>query len=260
MTGDPHADREPAGPPKSVLARGLTLLDAFGADEELRLADLAARTGLPKPTTHRLLAELVAWGGVERTGTGYRLGTTLFRLGQRVTRHQRLRTAAMPYLEDLYESTRENVHLAVPDGVDTLFIEKLAGRASTPILSGVGGTLPGYCTATGKLFLALDGDRMRSLLSGASGGLQRFTARTIVSPRRLYEDLSETAGRGYGINLGEAEDGVVAVAAPVRDATGEVIAAISVTGYVRRLDLRRLTPVVRTAARGLTAQLGVRAR
>lgn len=258
MTGDSHADREPAAPPKSVLARGLTLLDAFGADEELRLADLAARTGLPKPTTHRLLAELVAWGGVERTGTGYRLGTTLFRLGQRVTKHQRLRTAAMPYLEDLYESTRENVHLAVPDGVDTLFIEKLAGRASTPILSGVGGSLPGYCTATGKLFLALDGARMRALLSGASGGLRRFTVRTIVSPRRLYEDLSETADRGYGINLGESEDGVVAVAAPVRDATGEVIAAISVTGYVRRLDLRRLTPIVRTAARGLTARLDAR--
>ena len=107
------------------------------------------------------------------------------------------------------------------------------------------------------MFLALGGpDRLHALLSGATGGLRRYTARTLVNPRRLHRDLTETAGRGYGINLGEAEDGVVAVAAPVCDGSGgEVIAAISVTGYVRRLDLRRLTPAVRTAARDLTTRL-----
>jgi DNA-binding IclR family transcriptional regulator len=77
---------------------------------------LAERTGLPKPTAHRLLAELVAWGGLERTGRGYRLGMSLFVLGQRVPRHRELREAALPYLEDLYETTHENVHLAVPSG------------------------------------------------------------------------------------------------------------------------------------------------
>jgi DNA-binding IclR family transcriptional regulator len=103
-------------PPKSVLARGLLLLDAFGAaDAELTLAQLSARTGLPKPTAHRLAAELVTWGGLERTERGYRLGMALFVLGQRVPGQRGLREAALPYLEDLYEATHENVHLTVFD-------------------------------------------------------------------------------------------------------------------------------------------------
>ncbi len=84
-------------PPRSVLARGLSLLDAFGsADTELTLTELAARTGLPKPTAHRLLGELVRWGGVERTANGYRLSMRLFVLGQRAPRPRGLREAALP--------------------------------------------------------------------------------------------------------------------------------------------------------------------
>jgi DNA-binding IclR family transcriptional regulator len=251
----PQQDR-PAGDaaPKSVLARGLRLLDAFGPDDvELTLTELADRAGLPKPTAHRLLGQLVAWGGLERTGHGYRLGLNLFVLGQRVPRPRRLREAALPYLEDLYEATHENVHLAVPADLHTLFLEKLSGRRSMPIGSRVGGRMPAYCTATGKVFLAFGPpERLRHVVDA---GVVRHTPRTIVMPGLLRQEMARTLERGYGINREEAEVGVSAVAAPVFDHRRQVIAAVSITGYANRLDLERLAPAVRTAALSLSREL-----
>jgi DNA-binding IclR family transcriptional regulator len=240
--------------PKSVLARGLRLLDAFGeSDVDLTLTELAERTGLAKPTAYRLLAELVTWGGLERTGQGYRLGMSLFVLGQRVPRHRELREAALPYLEDLYEATHENIHLAVPVGNDTLFLERVSGRRSTPILSRVGGRLPAYCTATGKVFLAYGSpERLRQVVEA---GLTRYTPRTIIMPGLLRQELARALERGYGVNREEAEIGVSAVAAPVFDHRRSVIAAISITGWAKHLDLERLAPAVRTAALGLSREL-----
>lgn len=243
-----------APPPKSVLARGLLLLGAFDAtDVELTLAQLSARTGLPKPTAHRLVAELVAWGGLERTEHGYRLGMKLFVLGQRVPRQRSLREAALPYLEDLYEATHENVHLTVFDSTDTLFLEKVTGRRSMPIVSRVGGRLPAHCTASGKVFLALGPSTyLRQVIDA---GLSRLTPRTIILPGLLRQNLDRTIERGYGINREESETGVVAVAAPVHDRNRRVIAALSIAGSAHRLDLERLAPAVRTAALALSREL-----
>lgn len=246
-------------PPKSVLARGLLLLDAYGAtDSDLTLAQLSARTGLPKPTAHRLIAEMVAWGGLERTEHGYRLGMKLFVLGQRVPRQRGLREAALPYLEDLYEATHENVHLTVFDLPDTLFLEKVTGRRSMPIVSRVGGRLPAHCTASGKVFLALGPPSY--LRQVVDAGLTRLTPKTITMPGMLRQDLDRTLERGYGINREESEPGVVAVAAPVRDHTRRVIAAVSIAGRAHRLDLERLAPAVKTAAFSLSREMAAATR
>jgi DNA-binding IclR family transcriptional regulator len=246
-------------PPKSVLARGLLLLGAFGpADVELTLAQLSTRTGLPKPTAHRLVAELVSWGGLERCPGGYRLGMTLFVLGQRVPRQRNLREAALPYLEDLYEATHENIHLTVFDSTDTLFLEKVTGRRSMPIVSRVGGRLPAHCTASGKVFLALGPPSY--LRQVVDAGLTRLTPRTIIMPGLLRQDLCRTLERGYGINREESETGVVAVAAPVHDHRRRVIAAVSIAGSAHRLDLERLAPAVRTAALALSREMAANPR
>nr|WP_028924886.1 IclR family transcriptional regulator [Pseudonocardia acaciae] len=242
-------------PPKSVLARGLRLLDAFGpADTELSLAELSARTGLPKPTAYRLLRQLLAWGGVEQTpGGGYRLGLRLFTLGQQVPRQRELRRRALPYLEDLYEATHENVHLAVYHGTDTLFLEKLTGHRSTPIVSRPGSRLPGHCTATGKVFLALGPpERLHRTLDG---GLSRLTPRTIVLAGMLRRELDRTRDRGYAVNVEESEIGVVAVAAPVLDGASRVIASISVTGGTHQIAVERLAPTICVAAKALSREL-----
>lgn len=244
-------------PPKSVMARGLSLLDAFTTtDAELTLAELSARTGLPKPTAHRLIAELLTWGGLERTERGYRLGMALFVLGQRVPRQRGLREAALPYLEDLYEATHENVHLTVYDATDTLFLEKVTGRRSMPIVSRVGGRMPAHCTASGKVFLALGPPSY--LRQVVDAGLTRMTPRTITMPGLLRQDLDRILERGYGINREESESGVAAVAAPVRDHSKRVIAAVSIAGWVHRLDLERLAPAVKTAASALSREMAAR--
>lgn len=248
-------------PVKSVLGRALGLLAVFEAADatdttgtrSISLAELAARSGLPKPTAHRMLGELAAWGAVERTADGYRLGLRMFLLGQRAPRQRELRRAALPFLEELYEGTHENVHLAVPDAGDTLFLAKVSGRDSTPIESGEGLRMPAYCTATGKVFLAdRPADQLATVLRGP---LRRRTARTIVMPGMLLRDLSRTRRLGYGVNLCEAEDRVVAVAAPIRAADGSVLAALSVTGSARRIDPGRLAPAVMRAAGALTKTL-----
>lgn len=247
-------DTESSEPPKSVLARGLLLLDSFGAGEtELSLAELSARSGLPKPTVYRLVGELVRWGGLERSDRGYRLSIKLFDLGQRVPRTRDLRDAALPYLEDLYEATHENIHLAVADERYTLFLEKVSGHRSTPIMSGVGGRMPIHCTATGKVFLAYGvPDYFKRV---ATAGLRRHTPRTIVMPGLLRRDLARTLERGYGVNHEESEIGVAAVAAPVFDHWRRTIAAISITGNTNRVDTDRLAPAVRTAALALSREL-----
>ncbi len=246
-----------AAPPKSVLARGLLVLDAFGAaDTDLTLAQLSARTGLPKATAHRMVAELVAGGWLERTEGGYRLGMKIFVLGQRAPKQRGLREAALPYLEDLYEVTHENVHLTVFDPPDTLFLEKVTGRRSMPIVSRVGGRLPAHCTASGKVFLALGPPSY--LRNVVDGGLARLTPRTITMPGLLRQDLDRTLERGYGLNREESEPGVVAVAAPVHDHQRRVIAAVSIAGRAHRLDLERLAPAVTTAALSLSREMAAR--
>ena len=138
---------DPDGPaPQSVVGRVLALLTAFRpGDAELTLAELHRRTGIAKPTAHRLLAELSGWDMVERTPTGIRLGMRLFELGQLVPGQRGLLDAAAPFLADLFEATLETVHLAVPDGVEVVYVQKLDGRRGPRVPSRVGGAC--RCTA-----------------------------------------------------------------------------------------------------------------
>ena len=177
----------PTAPPKSVLGRALTLLTAFRpGDAELTLAELARRTGLPKPTAHRMLAELAQWNVVERTPGGIRLGMRLFELGQLAPLQRGLREAATPFLSDLFEATHETVHLAVPDGLDVVYVQKLAGRNGPRIPSRIGGRMPAYCTGVGKALLAFaPPERLAAVVAGGLG-----------TPHTAHRRRPGAAGRG----------------------------------------------------------------
>ena len=141
---------------RSVISKVVALLDAFTpASPELSLNELAALTGLPVSTTYRLASELVAWGGLERVeGGGYRIGLRLWEIGSLAPRGETLREVALPFMHDLYEATHENVHLAVLDGTEALYVEKLSGRRAMPVRTRRGGRLPLHATAVGKVLLA----------------------------------------------------------------------------------------------------------
>jgi DNA-binding IclR family transcriptional regulator len=241
-------------PPRSVLGRALRILAAFGPrDTELRLTELADRTGLPKPTVHRLVAELVSWGALERGEDGLRLGFRLSLLGERVPRHHTLRELALPFMEDLYEATHESIHLGVLDGLEVLYIAKVTGERASAFEARIDERLPSHCTAVGKVLLAFgQAEVVRAVLAA---GLQRRTPSTIGTPDALLRELKATLDRGYGIGNQEAIRGIASVAAPVNGPDGTVVAGLSITGEVSRLDPDRFAPAVRTAALSLSREL-----
>jgi DNA-binding IclR family transcriptional regulator len=243
-----------SAPVNSVLGRTMALLTAFRpGEEELTLAELARRAGIPKPTAHRLLAELATWNVVERTAGGHRLGMRLFELGQLAPLQRGLREAAAPFLADLFEATHETVHLAVPDGVDVVYVQKLPGRRGPRIDSRVGGRMPAYCTGVGKALLAFGPpERLAEVLAA---GLARRTPRTVIAPGLLRQELARVRALGVAEEHEESTVGIACAAAPVLDARGQAVAAISITGWANRMDTARLAPAVRTAALGLSRVL-----
>lgn len=244
-------------PPDSVLAKVRLILEAFPPDAEcLSLSQLTRRTGLSKATVHRLSQELVSWGALERAGVGYRLGMRLFELGQNVPRQRVLREIALPFLEDLAHTTQETVHCAVRDGTDVLYIEKLGGHRSVARPSRTGGRMPLHCTATGKVLLAhAPGQVVEETLRHP---LRRLTARTVVAPGLLREELARIRASGYAIESEEIRVGYLAVAAPVRGANGRVAAAVSVAAPVSRTQIRRLVPAVLATADQISRRLAAR--
>lgn len=243
--------------PNSVLGRAFTLLTAFRpGDTELTLAELCRRTGIPKTTAHRLLAELAGWDVVERTGSGLRLGLRLFELGQLAPGQRGLRESAAPLLADLFEATHETVHLAVLDLGDVpevVYVQKLDATSGPPVPSRIGGRMPAHCTGVGKAMLAFSGpDTLRRVVEA---GLHRRTPRTVVAAGLLERELAAIRERGVAEEYEESAVGICCVAAPVLAADGAVVAAVSITGWVTRMDPARYAPAVRTAALGLSRAL-----
>jgi DNA-binding IclR family transcriptional regulator len=244
-------------PPNSVLGRAFTLLTAFRVgDAELTLAELCRRTGLPKATAHRLLAELADWDVVERTPTGLRLGMRLFELGQLAPHQRGLREAAAPFLADLFEATHETVHLAILDGgnpPEVVYLHKLDATSGPKVPSRIGGRMPAHCTGVGKAMLAFSPRPVLEQVLAA--GLTRRTPRTVIAPGLLDRELAAIREHGVAEEHEESTVGIACVAAPVLDADGRALAAISITGWANRMDTRRFASAVRTAALGLSRTL-----
>jgi IclR family acetate operon transcriptional repressor len=217
-------------------AKALDLLSAFSFREpRLSLADLATRTGIPRPTAFRLLTTLEQAGFVSKVNGEYQLGIKCFVLGNVVASSLDLRAKAQPHLERLRDDTGETVHLAVLDQWQVLYLERLQSPHPIGFMrSRIGGVVPAYCTGLGKTLLAFrPADEVEDWL--ATQTLKTMTPETITSPRRLLKELRAIRARGYGLDDQEHEIGVRCIAAPVRNHTGEVVAAISVAGPAERM-------------------------
>jgi DNA-binding IclR family transcriptional regulator len=249
-----HRDGGPEFTPMTVLERGFSLLAAFDPDHpELGISELARRTGLAKSTVHRLAGELVRLRLLEPAGPRLRLGMRLFEIGQLVPRQRTLRDAALPFMEDLREATRNSVHLAVLEGVEVVYVEILRSRGSRSLPSRVGGRLPAHATGVGKAILAFS--RPEVVTARIDAGLFRLSPHTIVVPGALTRELRTIREEGVSYDRQESEVGIVCAAAPVFGPDGAVAAALSVTGRAERLDARRMAPAVRTAALALSRAL-----
>lgn len=200
----------PGGAPgPSVLSRAFAILDALGeAGAELTHGEITRSTGFPPATVHRLLAEMVEWGGVERRGRGrYRIGLHLWRLGSLAPAGRDLRDAALPYLQDLFEVTHGVVHLAVLDEDQVLYVERLEARPKMSVVSGVGLRLPLHATGPGKVLLAhASADFADRIISGP---LPRHASRTISDPRLLRSALASIRQQGFAVSRDEMTEGTL---------------------------------------------------
>jgi DNA-binding IclR family transcriptional regulator len=237
-----------------VVAKAFAVLDAFRPDgpAELSLGEIAGHAGVPKPTAHRIVTSLVAEGALERGHDGYRLGLRLFELGERVHMKRDVREAALPFLQDLYGATHHTVHLAVLEGRDVVYVERIRGHDPVPLPSSVGGRQPAHCTAVGKALLAHRADVMAIL---ATTRLRAKTRHTITDPAVLEHDLARVRTRGVAIDREEAVLGVHCVAAPIF-VDGAAIASLSVSGPSSKIDVDALVVAVRSAASGVGRTLG----
>ena len=177
-------------PGASVTSRALALVGAF--DEEhrrLTLTELAERAGLPVATAHRLVAELVDWGALTRTGSGdYVVGRRLWDIGLLAPLQAGLVELASPYLHDLYGATHATVHLAVRDDVEVLYLDRLRGSTSVPVVSTIGSRLPMHATGVGKVLLA---HAPLEVQQRVLADLPRITAYTVTQPGRLRRQLAQ---------------------------------------------------------------------
>lgn len=241
-------------PGRSVTSRALAVLDAFDTTApRLSLTEIADRSGTPLATTHRLLAELTAWGALTRRSDGrYEIGRKLWDLGLLAPVQLELRQVATPFLLDVHTATRETVHLAVRDEVKALYVERISGRDSVPVVSQVGSRLPLHATGVGKALLAFaPGD----VVEQALGRLTRQTRHTIVDPARLRRELAEIRRRGYARTAEEMSLGASSAAVAIRTDGGTVVGALGVVVPSHRRDLLRLVPVLDVAARGIAREL-----
>ena len=245
----------------SVRNAARVLRSFSGAGQELGVSELARQLGLGKSTTHRLLATLAHERLLEqdpKTGR-YRLGLALYELGTTVSEHVDLHEASLPVLSTMRHSTGEMVHVAVLDGLEVVYVERLESHLMLPVFRKVGHRLPAHITSSGKVLLAaLPRDQLLAKLRGVA--LERRTSRSITDPDQLLQDLDAVAARGWAVNAEEGHAGVVSVGAPVRGYDGRVIAAVSIVGATHRMQpaMRRHTALVTESAGVISRRLGYR--
>ncbi|MBB2891964.1 IclR family transcriptional regulator [Flexivirga oryzae] len=238
---------------RSVTSRALALLGAFDErHRELNLSDLASRAELPLATAHRLVGDLVEWGALSRTPAGYVVGSRLWDVGLLAPMNTGLRAVASPYLQDLYGATLATVHLAIRDGRHVLYVERLSGHASVPVVSTVGSRLPLHATGVGKVLLAFAPPEVRS---GVLADLPRVTRYTITEPGRLQTQLDKVLREDFATTQEEMSLGACSAAVPIR-VGGEVIAALGVVVPSLKRDQARLVSALQVAARGIGRSMG----
>lgn len=211
--------------------KAIGILQAFTPGEpRLTLAEIAARLGMPKSTTHNLLATLLAGGFVEKVDADrYALGTAVIALTQSVRVNVELRDRAAPLLRELADICRESVYLTVLDGDYCLYIYAVESPTRLMARTAVGERGPLHCTSVGKAMLAYLSPREVEAIV-ARVGLPASTERTITDPVALQRELEETRRRGYAIDRQEHERHTYCVGAPIFDARGRVIGACSISG------------------------------
>lgn len=241
--------------------RALQILCAFDVNEhELSIQQLSTMLGLPKSTTHRLLASLAYRGFIEQVPStkNYRLGLKLRELGALVGAARTIDSEAGPILRRLIEQCGETVSISILDGIETVIVEKIECSQSMRVTSQIGRRNPIHCSGSGKVLLACQPMKViKEILEKAP--MTRYTANTITDPKKLIENLMGVRQFGFVVDDGEISDDQMCIAAPVWNGDGQAFAAITASGPASRIKVKgalNVASAVVEAADRLSRALG----
>jgi DNA-binding IclR family transcriptional regulator len=223
------------------VAHALDVLEEFKGDAvELGVTELSKKLKLHKNNIFRLLATLEARGYIEqnRSTENYRLGLKSLELGQTFIRQMGLLRQARPTLEELAAKANETSYLAIMRGHDVVYLDVVEANQTVRVASRVGLRLPPFCTAVGKVLIASDSEE--ELRKKLPAELEKRTPKTITDPKGLIDHLKKVSKQGYAVDDEEYEEGVRCIGAPVRDYTGNVVAAISISGPAMRMTDKKI--------------------
>jgi DNA-binding IclR family transcriptional regulator len=238
--------------------RALTILEVLARSGEAGVTEIAGQLGVHKSTAFRLVTTLESHRLVEQTAERgrYRLGVGVLRLAGATTARLDLVQEARPVCRQLAADTGETVNIAVLSETSALYLDQIAGSSALQPHNWVGQHIPLHATSNGKVLLSgLDEKRVAEVL----GTLSRYTPLTITKKARLREELQEVRERGYALAVDELEEGLTAAAAPIRNAHGDVVASLSVSGPTFRLPDARMDevlPQLLAAAEEVSHRLG----
>lgn len=226
----------------SSVKKAMDLLKLFTAERpELSLVELSSHMELHKSSIYRIMSTLAAAGFVEkdRVTNKYRLGLIFLELANHILNRYDFRERVKPYLEELAKKTGEIIHLAILDGADIIYLDKNGQAQPLTVATKIGGRSPAYCSAMGKVLLAVLTRQELTKVLG-EGPFKRMTSNTITEMPRLEAELKKVKHQGFAIDDEEAFPGIRCVAAPLKRKEGEVIAAISATVPKERMGKERI--------------------
>jgi DNA-binding IclR family transcriptional regulator len=254
-TADEERKADCRGGLQSVLA-ALDLLDCFADREEFGVSELARSIGVAKSTAHRLLTTLCARGFAQRDEESgrYRLGLHLYELGHLAVSRSDIRNGALPLLQDIHQRTGATTHIAVPDGDDVVYLERIIGLESLRAWSNVGRRLSFESTSSGKVMYAFSPRFTDGHLRGPLPAAIRSDGQKCG---RYRVALQEAVKRGFAVSVDESIKGLTSVAAPVLGHDGKARASISLVGPTTKIlaDIQKPAKLVQVAAQKLAREL-----
>jgi len=247
-----------------AVERALLILETLAeAAAPITITEIAQKTNLTLGTTHRLLYTMMQKGFVEQNNENskYRLGIKAFQIGNAAAYAKDLRSVARPVMEDLQQIYNETVNLATLDGTEVVYVDQVESTSIVLVrmFARTGNRGPAYCTGSGKVLLSsLPQDKLEDIVYSTE--LKKYSNETITEPELLLKELNRVKQEGYALDLGERDEGVRCVAAPIKNYEGQVVAALSMSGPSTRITTQfirnELVDAIKEAAKIISLQLG----
>lgn len=238
--------------------KGLRILHLFTREKPVwGTTEIAAALELNKSTVSRLISDLLAEGYLQKEQNKYCLGYSLLYLSGVITSHLEIQRESKDIIKELVNHIGEAAHIAVLEGTGITYVHKAECQNPVELLSFIGRKNPVSCTSSGQVLLAFHKDNVIDYVIDA--GLPRMGPNSVTDPEQFRSRLQQVKRQGYSICKDEMHENVVSIAAPIRDYTGEVVAAVSTAGTNQRINLDKIDPfkeAIIQAGKEISLQLG----